>query len=163
MQLVSAATSTIDEQVQRLAVLLARGRVGVGAAMLAAAGPLARLSLGSSEPGARAAARLAGGRDLALGLGALTSVRESAHGPEWISMGALVDGIDAVVLLVTPRLPLRCRLFGVVAGASAVVGLLTARRLTDAQGARAVAQPAAEAPDPAGGSSAATASTTRSG
>jgi len=134
---VTAATSTIDDQVRRLAVLVARGRVGAGAAMLAAAGPLARLAVGGNQPGGRAALRFAGGRDLALGIGALTSVRESTHGPEWVSMGALVDGIDAVVLLVTPRLPWRSRLFGLVAGAAAVAGWLAAQRLADAEAAAA--------------------------
>ena len=133
----TAATSTIDDQVRRLAVLVARGRVGAGAAMLAAAGPLARLAVGGNQPGGRAALRFAGGRDLALGIGALTSVRESTHGPEWVSMGALVDGIDAVVLLVTPRLPWRSRLFGLVAGAAAVAGWFAAQRLADAEAAAA--------------------------
>jgi len=131
---VTATTASIDDRVERLAVLVARARVGAGAAMLAAAGPLARLAVGGTQPGGRAALRLAGGRDLALGLGALTSLRESAHGAEWVSMGALVDGIDAVVLLVMPRLPLRSRLLGLVAGATAVAGWLTAQRLADAQG-----------------------------
>lgn len=135
----SAATSTIDDRVTRLAVLVARARVGAGAAMLAAAGPLARAAVGGTQPGGRAALRFAGGRDVALGIGALTSVRESTHGPEWVSMGALVDGIDAVVLLVTPRLPWRSRLLGLVAGATAVAGWLTAQRLADAQASAAPA------------------------
>ena len=130
----TATTASIDDRVEQLAVLVARARVGAGAAMLAATGPLARLAVGGTQPGGRAALRLAGGRDLALGLGALTSMRESAQGPEWVSMGALVDGIDAVVLLVTPRLPLRSRLLGLVAGAAAVTGWLTAQRLADAHG-----------------------------
>jgi hypothetical protein len=54
-------------------------------------------------------------------------------------MGALVDGIDAVVLLVTPRLPWRSRLLGLVAGATAVAGWLTEQRLADAQASAAPA------------------------
>ena len=127
----TAATSTIDDQVRRLAVLVARGRVGAGAAMLAAAGPLARLAVGGNQPGGRAALRFAGGRDLALGIGALTSVRESTHGPEWVSMGALVDGVDALVLFATPGLPRRSRLVGCLAAGCAVAGLLASWRLAD--------------------------------
>ena len=123
----------IDDRVRRLAVLVARARVGAGAAMLVAAGPLARLAVGGDQPGGRAALRLAGGRDLALGLGALTGVREGTADAEWVSMGALVDGIDALVLLGMPRLPLRSRLVGLVAGVTAVAGWLTAQRLADAR------------------------------
>jgi hypothetical protein len=116
---------------RRLALLVARARVGIGAAMLLAAGPLAALAVGSADRGGRAALRLAGGRDVALGLGALTCLHERTQDAEWVSMGALVDGIDALVLLTTPRLPTRARLAGLAAGACAAAGLLAAQRLAD--------------------------------
>jgi hypothetical protein len=116
---------------RQLAVFLARARVGLGAGLLLGAGLSARLTFGSSNPGARAALRLTGARDLALGLGALTSVKERTQDAEWVSMGALVDGVDAVVLLTTPRLPFRARLVGVTAAVTAVVGLRLSQRLAD--------------------------------
>ena len=116
---------------RRLALLLARARVGIGVAMLVAAGPLTTLALGGGGRGGRAAVRLAGGRDVALGLGAVTCLHERTQDAEWVSMGALVDSVDALVLLTTPRLPIRARLAGLCAAACAVAGLLAARRLAD--------------------------------
>jgi hypothetical protein len=116
---------------RRLAVVTARLRVGAGVAFLLTAGPLARVTLGSTSREARAAMRLTGARDLALGLGALTTVKERTQDAEWVSMGALVDGLDAVVLLGTRRLPLRARLIGVIAAITAVTGLWVSQRLAD--------------------------------
>jgi hypothetical protein len=116
---------------RRLAVVTARLRVGAGVAFLLTAGPLARVTLGSASREARAAMRLTGARDLALGLGALTTVKERTQDAEWVSMGALVDGLDAMVLLGTRRLPRRARLIGVVAAITAVTGLWVSQRLAD--------------------------------
>ena len=49
-------------------------------------------------------------------------------------MTALADGIDAAALLLTPRLPLRARLTGVVAAALAVAQLAVAKELAEAAG-----------------------------
>jgi hypothetical protein len=116
---------------RRLAVVTARARVGLGAAFLLMAGPLARLTLGSGSRQARAALRLTGARDLAMGLGALTSVKERTQDAEWVSMGALVDGLDALVLFGTRGLPFRARLVGVVAALNAATGLWVSQRLAD--------------------------------
>jgi hypothetical protein len=120
---------------RRLAVLTARARVGLGAALLVTTGPLTRVTLGSGSGEARAAMRLAGARDLALGLGALTTVKERTQDAEWVSMGALVDGLDALVLLGTRRLPIRARLAGIVAATAAVTGLWVSQRLADERSA----------------------------
>ena len=72
-----------------------------------------------------------GVRDLVLGIGAITSVKEHTHDAEWVSMGAVADGVDALVGLFTPGLPARARLMGVVAAGSAAVGMLVARELAD--------------------------------
>lgn len=116
---------------RRLAVLTARARVGLGVAFLVTAGPLTRATFGSNSRDGRAALRLTGARDLALGLGALTTVKERTQDAEWVSMGALVDGIDAIVLLATRGLPRRARLVGVVAAITAVTGLRVSQRLAD--------------------------------
>jgi len=116
---------------RRLAVVTARMRIGLGAAFLLLAGPLGRVTLGSSSREERAALRLTGARDLALGLGALTTVKERTQDAEWVSMGALVDALDAIVLLGTRRLPARARLVGLVAAGTAVTGLWVSQRLAD--------------------------------
>jgi len=125
----------VSDSYRRVALVIARARVGAGAAMLLAGRPLARLAVGGDGPGAGAALRLTGGRDLALGVGTLTCLHERSQDAEWVSMGALCDGIDALVLLVTPRLPARARLLGLVAGATAAAGLLSGRRLADERAA----------------------------
>ena len=125
----------IDDH-RQFAVLLARARVGFGAGMLLG-GPVARLALGIRDRGGRAALRLAGGRDVALGLGALTCLRERTQDAEWVSTGALVDGIDALVLFLTPGLPRRSRLVGCLAAACAAAGLVASWRLADERTERA--------------------------
>ena len=69
-----------------------------------------------------------GARDLALGIGAVTSVKERTQDAEWVSMGALADGVDALAGLFTPGLPVRARLMGVVAAGAAAVGLQVVAR-----------------------------------
>lgn len=124
-----------------LGVLLGRARAALGATMLLLPRLSTGLALGGGEhASARAALQMAGARDLALGLGAITSLRERTQDAEWVGMGAVVDGIDAAVLLTTPRLPTRTRLIGGVAATAAAVGLIVARRLADERGA---ADPAA--------------------
>jgi len=58
-------------------------------------------------------------------------VKERTQDAEWVSMGAFVDGLDAVVLLATPKLPLRARVVGVVAAATAFAGWRLSQRLAD--------------------------------
>jgi hypothetical protein len=116
---------------RRLALLVARARVGLGVGTLALPGTVSRASFGGDGRASRAAARLAGGRDVALGLGAVTCLREQTQDAEWVGMGALVDGMDALVLLFTPRLPTRSRLIGLGAAACAVAGLVAAQRLAE--------------------------------
>ncbi len=129
-QLTAPGTGLLGDH-RRLAILTARARVGVGLALLVLAGPAARATFGVSSRDGRSALRLTGARDLALGLGALTTVRERTQDAEWVSMGALVDGLDALVLLGTRRLPLRARLAGVTAAITAVTGWRVSQRLAD--------------------------------
>jgi hypothetical protein len=114
---------------RRIAIVVARGRVVIGLAALVAPGLTVKALMGDADPATRTLARMLGVRDLALGLGAITSVRERTQDAEWVSMGALADGVDALAGLFTRGLPARARLMGVAAAGAAVVGLQLARDL----------------------------------
>jgi hypothetical protein len=115
------------------ALVLARGRAIIGLTLLAAPGLAARVWFGDSSPRVRALLRMVGVRDLVLGVGALTTLKERTQDAEWIGVGALADAVDGVVTLTTPGLPLRSRLVGPTALGSALVGIKLARDLADAR------------------------------
>jgi hypothetical protein len=135
--------TAVDDR--QIALVLARTRVCIGVAFLVLPGLTGRLWLGrgASTPIGRTLTRLVGARDLALGLGAITTVKDQTAGPEWLGMGAVVDGADAAVLLVTPGLPARARLGFVVPAAAAVLGMRTAKALAAARAEAAAAATAA--------------------
>jgi hypothetical protein len=123
----------MDLDTRSTALVLARGRAVVGLVLLVLPGLAARLWFGDNTPGTRALLRMVGVRDLILGVGALTAVKESTQDAEWIGMGAVADAVDGFVTLTTPGLKLRARLVGPTALGSAVLGLKLARDLADAQ------------------------------
>jgi hypothetical protein len=105
---------------RQIATYLARVRVGFGIGMLIAPRLVLRTMLG---PGAGAPAvapigRIAGIRDVVLGAGGSISLGERQGGANWVSMGAVCDVVDGVVLGATPGIPWRGRLAGMV-----VIGL----------------------------------------
>jgi hypothetical protein len=114
---------------KQLGTYLARGRVGVGLVALVAPGPTLTITFGrgANNPGARAMARLAGARDATIGAGGSIAIGQRAGGGDWLSMMAVVDGFDALVMLLTPGLPKRARLIGLGAAGSAVLHLFLAR------------------------------------
>ena len=118
------------------AIYLSRVRVGIGLAMLGLprASGRALVGRGADSPAAATVSRMLGGREVALGAGAAIALAERDTGHNWLSMTALADGIDAAALLLTPRLPLRARLAGVVAAALAVAQLAVAKELAEAAG-----------------------------
>jgi hypothetical protein len=118
-----------------LALVLARARVVVGTIGSVLPGLAASLAPGERRPATRALARMVGARDVALGLGALTSVKEGTQDAEWVGTGAAVDIVDGLALLVTRGLPVRARLVGLAALACGVAGLAAARALADARDA----------------------------
>jgi hypothetical protein len=118
-----------------LALVVARSRVAVGAIGCALPGIAAAFAHGDRDPAARSLARMVGARDVALGLGALTSVKEATQDAEWVGTGAAVDIVDGLALLLTRGLPKRARLVGLVALACGVAGLGAARALADARAA----------------------------
>lgn len=113
--------------VRRLALGLALARVGLGAVATVSPEVVARPWVGdeAQTTGSRVLARALGGRDVALGLGALLAARRgTAIGP-WVAMAALADIVDTSVTAATfEALPRRGRLV-VLASASlaAAIGL----------------------------------------
>ena len=123
----------MDLDERTLALALARGRVILGLAAGFVPGVVARVAPGQSSPGTRTLARMAGARDLALGVGAVTTLKEHTQDAEWVGMAAAVDLVDGFALLFTRRLPRRARITGLGALATGVFGLVLARRLADAR------------------------------
>jgi len=113
------------------ALVLPRGRAVIGLVLLVIPGVPARVWFGESSPRVRALLRMVGVRDLILGVGALTTLKERTQDAEWVGVGALADAVDGLVTLTTPQLPLRSRLVGPTALGSALVGIKLARDLAD--------------------------------
>lgn len=113
----------LDElDARQIAIVLSRARCVIGLSCLAVPGLVSRVMFGSGEPAAKALTRMAGIRDLALGVGALTNLKERGDDAEWVSMGAVSDAVDGAVAMFSPRLPARSRVIG--AGAFAVGAVL---------------------------------------
>ncbi len=116
---------------RNVSLMLARGRIAVGAVATLLPRAAAAVAPGAHGAPASALSRMAGARDLALGLGALSSVKERTQDAEWVGMGAAVDVIDGVTMLTTRGLPARSRLVGLVALGAGIAGLACARALAD--------------------------------
>jgi hypothetical protein len=123
----------MDLDHRQLSLILARARAINGLVMLAAPGLVGRVLFGEAggHPVSRALVRLVGVRDLVLGVGAITTLKEHTMDAEWVGMGALADAVDGVVALITPGLPARTRLVSLVGGGAAISGLMAARALAD--------------------------------
>ena len=84
---------------------VAIGRMALGAAYLAAPGPALRLwpgpagSTDGDEALLRMMARHTGGRDMALGVGALLAQKHDAPVRGWLEAAMLADVLDAVSIL----------------------------------------------------------------
>jgi hypothetical protein len=122
-----------DRLGRRVALTLGAGRVGLGVGALLATGPtLKALQFGRTDGTGRALAKLAGGRDLALGLLTL-AVRDDAAALRTVTLAAAVlDGADAVSLGLAAR-DGDTRLAGlggvVSGGGAAIAGAWAWRRL----------------------------------
>jgi hypothetical protein len=118
-------------ETRQIATYLARTRVGVGLAVLLAPQLGLRLALGpaAAAPVAAPLGRLAGIRDVVLGAGGSISLGEKAGGANWVSMGAVVDAVDGIVLLVTPGLARRARLVALSALGLAAYQLYLAKEI----------------------------------
>jgi hypothetical protein len=130
----------MDFDHRRFALVLARGRAVNGLAMLALPGVVGWAIFGAAgkQPATRALLRLVGIRDVVLGIGAITTLKEHTMDAEWVGMGAVADAVDGVVSMVTPGLAPRARVVALVGGGAAAVGLLASRGLADERARSAV-------------------------
>ena len=122
-----------------LATVLARGRIAIGAAALAAPGLAGRVMFGreGSRPGVTALARMLGGRDLVLGLGVVIALDRGAPVRGWLEACAVADTIDLVTCtLAREQIPPATYVNTVaLAGGAALAGLWLSRRLDPAPAA----------------------------
>jgi hypothetical protein len=119
----------------RAAVLgIAGGRVAIGVGALLATRPALKvLGFEASDTSARALARIAGGRDLALGLLTLAARDDRARLREAAAVAAAVDLGDAICFGIAGRDPAagRAAVQGILTGGAAtVVGAWAVRRLS---------------------------------
>jgi hypothetical protein len=124
----------IDPLARRVALVLGAARVGLGAGALLATRPtLKALLFGETDPVGRALAKLAGGRDLALGAMTLAARDDVATLRALILASAVLDAADALALGLAARDPdtRLAGLGGVGSGAfAAIAGAWTWRRLS---------------------------------
>jgi hypothetical protein len=112
-----------------IATLLAAGRLAIGTAAFAFPELGARSWVGEHGrgPAGKVLGRALGARDLALAIGALTSMEQDAQFWRWIRLGAFADAGDAIATVFAWRsLPKRSRIgvLGVAAGAAALGAVL---------------------------------------
>jgi len=122
----------MDLDSRQLALILGRSRAVVGLVLIFLPGLAGRLWFGDHSPRTRALLRMVGVRDLILGVGALTSVKEQTQDAEWVGMGGIADAVDGFVTLTAPGIPKRGRLVGPIAIASSVTAIKLARDLAAA-------------------------------
>ena len=84
-----------------MAIAIARGRIAIGLAALAAPGLATRIMFGGREGGTALSllVRMLGARDLALGLGVVIALDRGAPVRGWLEASALADGGDFVAAL----------------------------------------------------------------
>src|SRR5580765_3792366 len=119
---------------QRTNVLvIARGRIIMGLAMLLVPSIMLRVLFGrdASTRTARVMARMFGAREVVLGVGTVTSVKERTQDAEWVSASAVVDAVDGLAMAFSPGVPRRSRPAAIVGSAAAILGLQAARQLAD--------------------------------
>ena len=130
----------MDFDHRQVALIIARGRAVNGLVLLVFPGIVGWLLFGNigRQPVTRALLRRVGVRDLVLGVGAITTLKERTMDAEWVGMGAAADAVDGVVSLVTPGLQRRSRLVALFGGSAAAAGLLASRKIADERDAQLV-------------------------
>ena len=119
----------------RAAVLgIAGGRIAIGVGALLATRPALKiLGFEASDTSARALTRIAGGRDIALGLLAIAARDDRARLRETAAVAAAADLGDAICFGIAGRDPAagRAAVQGILSGgAAAAVGAWAVRRLS---------------------------------
>jgi hypothetical protein len=138
---------------RNLAQLLAWGRVGIGTTAVVAPTLVSRPWLGdaAAEPATRLFARTMGGRDLALGIGALRALAVSDdESRPWVALGGVADLVDAMATVVAfGQLPRRSRwgIMAVTLGA-ALVSIRVAVSLDEPESEPAPVNGGAPRPEP---------------
>jgi hypothetical protein len=112
---------------------LARGRIVMGLAMLFVPSVMLRVLFGrhASTSTARVMARMFGARELVLGVGTVTSVKERTQDAEWTGACAVADAVDGLVMAFSPGVPRRSRPSALVGAVAAVAGMQAARAFAD--------------------------------
>lgn len=125
----------MDFDQRQVALVMARSRAVFGLVMLVVPGLGSRLLFGNARTnaGTRAALRIAGVRDLLMGIGAITTLKEQTMDAEWVGMGAIADAADGVILFATPGMNARARLAGIGAAATGALGLVISRAIADSR------------------------------
>lgn len=118
-----------DFDTRQIAIVLSRARCVIGLTCIVAPSVVSKVFFNSTTPEVRAITRFTGVRDLALGVGALTNLKEEQQDAEWVSMGAVSDMVDGVVSIAQPGLPFRSRFLGVGAFGAGVYLLKISRDL----------------------------------
>ncbi|HEX4226194.1 MAG TPA: hypothetical protein VHZ97_27785 [Pseudonocardiaceae bacterium] len=112
-----------------IATLLAAGRlvIGVGASLFPEVGARSWIGEHGRGPAGKVLGRALGARDLALAVGALSSLEQDEQFWRWIRLGALADTADALATVLNWRsLPKMSRIgvFGIAASAAALGAVL---------------------------------------
>src|SRR5258705_11730314 len=106
---------------QRTNVLvIARGRIVMGLAMLLVPSIMLRVMFGrdGSTRTARVMARMFGAREVVLGVGTITSVKEKTQDAEGVSASAVADAVDGLVRAFSPGVPRRSRPAALIVGSA---------------------------------------------
>ena len=118
-------------ELRQQAAYIARSRVGLGLVSMALPGLTLTAVVGraGNTAAGRAVLRLTGARDAVMGAGGSIAAGQGAGGADWLSMSALVDALDGVIMLASPGLPKRARLIGLAALGSAGYHLMLSKQL----------------------------------
>lgn len=121
------------ETADNLARGLAWGRIALGTGALVAPGLPGFLfsGLDARSPANRALSRAMGGRDLALGLGAVLAMSHDAPARGWVEAGALADAADVLAAVAGWRGLHRWGRLAIVAlaGSGTAAGVVAARAM----------------------------------
>ncbi len=125
----------MDRDVRQAALVLARARAVLGLVMIGLPGVVGYATFGKAgrTPAVKAALRMVGVRDLVLGIGAITTLKEQTMDAEWLGMAAVADAVDGLALAVAPGVGARARLAGLSGFGGAAAGVLMSRALADAR------------------------------